>query len=131
MANIFEGAIGVSNTAGLTAFPFAPDSDGIYFPRDFMPISGLAQNDGFPCILLRFPDIMDEAVAQATLAVLGLEDLSMRSRRVTVRLPSNVAMTSWQAYNGIAQRVVPGRTIRHSLCWYERPEILVCRLELI
>lgn len=131
MANIFEGAIGSNNTAGLTAFPESPDSDGIYFPRDFTPVSGLVQNDGFPCILLRFPDIMDEAVAEATLTILGLQSLSMRSRRVTVRLPANVAMTSWQPYNGIAQRVVPGRTISHAYCWYERPQILVCRLEAI
>lgn len=131
MANIFEGAIGVGNVAGLTAFPFAPDSDGIYFPRDFNPVSNLTQNDGFPCILLRFPDIMTELVAQQTLAVLGLESLSMRSRRVTVRLPTNVRMTQWDAYNGIAQRVVPGKTIRHEYCWYQRPEILVCRLVAI
>ena len=131
MADIFEGAIGWNNPGDLTAFPYAPDTDGIYYPRQFIPVSGFARNDGKPCIDLRFPAVMRELAAEQTLAVLGLESLDNQARAVTVRLPSDVKMQTWAVYNGIAQRVIPGKTLNHDYCWYERPIITICRLELV
>lgn len=128
MADIFEAAVGWNNPGALLPFTYAPDTDGLYYPREIDVPSGLVFDDGALCLQLRFPQVLRETEAQLVLSRLGLDNRLVKSARVTVRVPLDTALATWGNFNAIAVRWTPGRGIRHNYCWYEQPVIDLVRL---
>ena len=128
MPDSIKIAPGNDNVDDLLAFLWSPDFDGIQYPRTVDTSSGLTYQDGKPFVILRFPDIMTPADWVDTIGRCGLS--TTKSGEVTLHIPGENKKT-YVNYNGIAVRPEYGRDLSFRYVHYQRPSIIVRRLELI